>query len=191
MRKVTFLFLILALLALQSYAKAPVIPALLLHAQYVALGYETANGFVAETEFAPFPKPGVEPDDRQVLGNIYEALSKWKRYTITIVPAEADLLIAVRTGRTASVMGGVHVDSGRIDPTSGRRTGPGIGPVIGAEAGPDEDYLAVYQADKGREAARVWVRTEENGLLGKNPRLFQSFKDEVESAAKKAHSKTP
>lgn len=192
MRKVTgVLFSIVALLALQSYAKAPAISAVVLHAQYVALGYETANGFVSETDFAPFPKAGVAPDDRQVLGNIHEALSKWKRYTVTIVPEEADLLIAVRTGRRASVTGGVHVDSGRIDPTTGRRTGPGIGPVVGAEAGPDEDYLAVYQADAGREAARLWVRTEEDGLLGRNPRLFQSFKDEVESAAKKAKSKTP
>ena len=191
MGKITVLFSILALLALQSDAKAPAIPALVLHAQYVALGYETASGFVAETEFAPIPQPGVQPDDRQVLGNIHEALSRWKRYTVTIVPEEADLLIAVRTGRTASVGGGIHIDSGRIDPASGRRTGPGIGPAIGAEAGPDEDYLAVYQADKGREAARLWVRTEENGLLGRNPRLFQTFKDEVDSAAKKAQSKTP
>ena len=192
MRKVIgFVFSILVLLALQSYAKAPAISAMVLQAQYVALGYETANGFVAETDFAPFPKAGVEPDDRQALGNIHEVLGKWKRYTITMLPEEAELLIAIRTGRRAAVLGGVHVDSGRVDPTTGRRTGPGIGPVIGAEAGPDEDYLAVYQADEGREAARLWVRTEENGLLGKNPRLFQNFKDEVESAAKKVKSKTP
>jgi len=191
-RKVTgFLFPIVALFALQSYAKAPAVPALVLQARYVALGYETANGFVAETEFASFPRPGVEPEDRQVLGNIHEALSKWKRYTITIIPEQAELLIAVRTGRRASVLGGVHVESGRIDPTNGRSSGPGIGPLVGAEAGPGEDYLAVYQAEEGREAARLWVRVEDNGLSGKNPRLFQSFKDDVESATNKVHPKTP
>ena len=190
-RVVSSLFLVLVIFAFQAYAKAPAIPAMVLQARYVALGYETANGFVSETEFVPFPQPGVEPSDRQVLSNIYDALSKWKRYVITIVPQQAELLIAVRTGRRAAATGGVRVQSGGIDPTAGGRRGIAIGPVIGAEAGPAEDYLAVYQADEGREAARLWVRTQENGLLGKNPPLFQSFRDAVESAAKQTKSKTP
>jgi hypothetical protein len=174
------------LLVLQSYAKAPSIPALVLQARYVALGYETADGFIAETDFRSFASAKVEPDDRQAIANIYDALSKWKRYTITINPAEADMLIAVRTGRLASGMGGVRVGTGGIDPTTGRRTSAGIGPVFGAEVGPPDDYLAVYEADNGREAARLWVGTQHDGLAGKNPPLFKNFKDEVEAAAKKS-----
>lgn len=174
------------LLVLQGYAKAPSIPALVLQARYVALGYETAEGFIAETDFRSFASTKIEPDDREAIANIYNALSKWKRYTITINPADADMLIAVRTGRVASGTGGIHVGTGGIDPTTGRRTSSRIGPVFGAEVGPADDYLAVYQADDGSEAARLWVATQHDGLVGKNPPLFKNFKDEVEAAAKKS-----
>ena len=186
-RKTSGVILLLSLLlVLQGYAKAPAIPALVLQARYVALGYETAEGFVAETDFRSFASTKVQPDDRQAIANIYDALSKWKRYTITINPADADMLIAVRTGRVAAGVGGIHVGTGGIDPTTGRRTSAGIGPVFGAEVGPADDYLAVYQADDGREAARLWVATQHDGLVGKNPPLFKNFKDEVEAAAKKS-----
>lgn len=173
-------------LVLQSYAKAPTIPALVLQARYVALGYETAEGFIAETDFRSFASTKIEPNDRQAISNIYDALSRWKRYTITINPADADMLIAVRTGRLASGTGGIRVGTGGVDPTTGRRTSTSIGPVFGAEVGPPDDYLAVYQADDGREAARLWVATQHDGLVGKNPPLFKNFKDEVEAAAKKS-----
>jgi hypothetical protein len=184
------LLIAVLLLALQSYAKAPSIPALVLHARYVALGYETAEGFIAETDFQSFTTTKVEPDDRQALANIYDALNKWKRYIVTIHPADAEMLIAVRTGRRAAGVGGVRVGTGGIDPTTGRRRSAGIGPVFGAEVGPADDYLAVYQSDDGREAARLWVGTQRDGLVGKNPALFKNFKDEVEAAAKQA-GKTP
>ena len=177
------------LLVLQGYAKAPSIPALVLQARYVSLGYETAEGFIAETDFRSFASTKIEPDDRQAIANIYDALSKWKRYTITINPADADMLIAVRTGRVASGTGGIRVGTGGIDPTTGRRTSSSIGPVFGAEVGPADDYLAVYQADDGREAARLWVATQHDGLVGKNPPLFKNFKDEVEAAAKRSGKK--
>ena len=187
MRKTSGLILLFSLLlVLQSYAKAPTIPALVLQARYVALGYETAEGFIAETDFRSFASTKVQPDDRQAIANIYDALSKWKRYTITINPADADMLIAVRTGRVAAGMGGIRVGTGGIDPTTGRRTSAGIGPVFGAEVGPADDYLAVYQADDGREAARLWAATQHDGLVGKNPPLFKNFKEEVEAAAKKS-----
>lgn len=187
MRKTSGLILLFSLLlVLQSYAKAPTIPALVLQARYVALGYETAEGFIAETDFRSFASTKIEPNDRQAISNIYDALSRWKRYTITINPADADMLIAVRTGRLASGTGGIRVGTGGVDPTTGRRTSTSIGPVFGAEVGPPDDYLAVYQADDGREAARLWVATQHDGLVGKNPPLFKNFKDEVEAAAKKS-----
>src|SRR5690349_355489 len=107
-RKSSGVILLLSLLlVLQGYAKAPSIPALVLHAKYVALGYETAEGFIAETDFRSFASTKVLPDDRQAIVNIYDALNKWKRYTITIDPTWADMLIAVRSGRLASGTGGV------------------------------------------------------------------------------------
>lgn len=187
MRKTSGVMLLFSLLlVLQGYAKAPNIPALVLQARYVALGYETAEGFIAEMDFRSFASTKIEPTDRQAISNIYDALSRWKRYTITINPADADMLIAVRSGRLAAGTGGVRVGTGGVDPTTGRRTSTSIGPVFGAEVGPPDDYLAVYQADDGREAARLWVATQHDGLVGKNPPLFKNFKDEVEAAAKKS-----
>lgn len=191
MRKLSSaLLLLFVVLAIQSYAKAPGIPALAVQAKYVALGFETADGFIGESDLEAVTSSKVLPADRQALANVRDALAKWNRYVITIIPHQADILIAVRTGRRASAFGGVHVGSGPIDPTTGRRTGgPEIGPTIGAEVGPANDYLAVYQSDGGREAARLWVQSEEDGLEGKNPQLFQNFKNAVESAARKQSKK--
>jgi hypothetical protein len=151
------------------------IPDQLLHAQYVALGYETAGGFVSETEIA---STRILPEDREALENVRQALKDWKRYIITIEPRYAELLIAVRSGRVASAKAGVAVIG-----SSGPRGGIGIGPVVGAEAGPANDYLAVYEANKGKEGARLWRGDEKDGLLSP-PSLVRNFRDDVEAAAK-------
>src|SRR5580765_1277272 len=118
----------------------------------------------------------------------FSANGKRNRYAITINPREAELLIAVRSGRLASANGGIHVETGSIDPTgtTRRMPGVGIGPVFGAEAGPPGDYLAIYQANAGREGPRLWRKTEEEGLVGNNPPLVEDFKSDVEAAAKKS-----
>lgn len=54
------------------------------------------------------------------------------------------------------------------------------------EAGPPNDYLAVYEASEGQEGSRLWRKTEDDGLVGKDPPLVQSFKSDVEAAAKKS-----
>jgi len=189
MRKVSAaLLLSIFVFAVQGNAKDPKLPALLLHARYVAMGYETANGFLGEWETESFVSAKILPEDRQALANVSDALKKWNRYAITINPREAELLIAVRSGRLASANGGIHVETGSIDPTgtTRRMPGVGIGPVFGAEAGPPSDYLAIYQANAGREGPRLWRKTEEDGLLGKNPPLVEDFKSDVEAAAKKS-----
>ena len=178
------LLLSIVLLVVQGYAK-DALPALLLHARYVALGYETANGFLGEWETEAFNSLKVLPEDRQALAHLSEALKKWNRFTVTIDPQQAEILIAVRAGRLASADGGIRVHTGSIDPTGTMPGGRGIGPVVGVEAGPRQDYLAVYQADDGREGARLWRKTEEGGLAGSNPPLFETFKNDVEAASKK------
>jgi hypothetical protein len=61
--------------------------------------------------------------------------------------------------------------------------------VFGAEAGPPTDYLAIYQADNGQEGPKLWRKSEEDGLIGKDPALFESFKNDVEALAKKYPAK--
>ena len=182
------LLLSTVVLATQGYAKDPKLSALLLHGRYVALGYETAGGFVGEWDTDTFLSAKILAADRQALANVSDALKKWNRYVITIDPRQADLLIAVRAGRVASASGGVIVEGGSIDPRTmtPRTPGIGIGPVVGVEAGPPDDYLAVYQATDGQEGPRLWRKTEDDGLVGKDPPLVQSFKSDVEAAAKKS-----
>lgn len=174
------------LLTLQGYAKAPVLSAQLLQARYVALGFETADGFLGEWETAAFVSAKILPEDRQALSNVHDSLAKWKRYIVTIEPRQAEMLIAIRSGRLASVNGGVRVGNIPVGVPGGRG---GIAPVFGGEAGPPNDYFAVYQANDGREGPRLWRESEEDGLVGKDPPLFQSFKDDVEALAKKQGSK--
>ena len=105
-------------------------------------------------------------------------MRKWNRYAITLRPQDAELLIAIRSGRIASLESGVQINTGRIGST-------GIGPTVGAEVGPDTDVMSVYEASNGREGPRLWRKLEDNGLKGQNPSLFVSFKSDVEALAKK------
>lgn len=173
------LMLFVSALSLSAKPKAE-ISEQLLHAQYVALGYETANGFVSETDLA---STRILPEDREALENVRQALKSWKRYIITIEPRQAELLIAVRAGRLASVKTGVTVIG-----SSGPGGGVGIGPVVGAEAGPPNDYLAVYQANDGEEGPRLWRGDEKDGLASPSS-LVRSFRDDVEAAAKRKAKK--
>lgn len=182
MRKFAIALLLWLFVAFNVQAKDPVLSAQLLQAKYVALGYETAQGFIAEFDEQAFVSFKITPQDRQALANVHDALEKWKRYVVTVRPDEADMLIVVRAGRVASVDGGIRVGNTPAIPAGQRG---GIGTVVGAEAGPPDDYLAVYQADNGREGPRLWRKTEEDGFAGKNPALFESFKSDVESFAKK------
>jgi len=180
----TALLLGLFVLVLHGYAKDPVLSRQLLHANFVALGYETANGFVSETDEEAFLSAKILREDRVALSNVHDALSKWKRYIVVIDPHQAELLIAVRSGRLASVNGGVRIGNAPVGgPALGR--GTAIGPVFGGEAGPVDDYLAVYQADNGHEGPKLWRKTAEDGLVGRDPELVENFKTDVEALAKK------
>lgn len=174
-------------LALQGYAKEQALSAQVLQARYVALGFETAQGFLGEWEVASFTSMKLQPQDRQALSNVHDALAKWKRYVITVEPRQAEMLIAIRSGRLASANGGVRV--GSIPGVPGGPNSRGIGPVFGGEVGPPNDLLTVYQADDGREGPQLWRKSEEDGLVGNDPPLFRSFKDDVEAFAKKQGKK--
>ena len=75
----------------QGNAREPKLSALLLQARYVALGFETAGGFLGEWETHAFVSANILPEDRQALANLSGALRKWNRYAITIDPRQAEL----------------------------------------------------------------------------------------------------
>lgn len=74
----TSLLIALIVLTLQGYAKDKVLSAELLHDTYVALGFETANGFVGESDEEAFLSARILPQDRRALANIRAALQNWK-----------------------------------------------------------------------------------------------------------------
>lgn len=181
----TSVLLALFVLIVHGYAKDPILSTEVLHASYVALGYETAQGFVGESDEEAFISAKILEQDRIALSNVRNALQQWKRYVIVIEPHDAEMLIAVRSGRIASVDGGVRIGNipVGVPPVAGR--GTTVGPVYGGEAGPPNDYLAIYRSDDGHEGPNLWRQTEEEGLVGKNPPLFENFKKDVEALAKK------
>lgn len=178
------LFISPVLLFVASHARAQELSLQVLHAQYVAFGYETPQGFVPDSPEA-FTSTTITPQDIEALSNVRKAMEKWKRYITVVNPGAADMLVAIRTGRRGSAyVGGRigHVPTGSVP-------GSASGPVVGGDIGsPARDYLAIYEAENGREGVQLWRNTEDDGLAGKTPSLFQAFKDDVESLAKK-HAK--
>jgi hypothetical protein len=182
--------LLLLLLHIPAEAKSK-IPAELGQATYVALGYETTSGFVSENDL---DARSILAQDREALDNVRQALKKWKKYIITTNPDVAQILIVVRSGRVASADGGVRVHRGSIGTTT-------LGSIVGAEAGPSADYLAVYDADHSsrssersdsvfegnhtQEGPVLWRATEQGGLDGDDPSLFERFRKDVDSIASK------
>ena len=169
------------LLCVANYAQAPSLSSQLLHVQYVAFGFETAQGFIPDSVEA-FTSTTITPQDIQALTNVRKAMEKWKRYITVGDPGAAEMLVAIRSGHHGSAyIGGQigHVPRGTVP-------GSASGPVVGGDFGsPSQDYMAIYEAKNGREGVQLWRKTEEDGLAGKNPPLFQSFKDDVELLAKK------
>jgi hypothetical protein len=147
-------------------------PALLAEARYVALGYDLGAGFASEADV----RAEVQVEEREALQRIRAGLEQWGRYVVVVRPEQADLLVAIRKGRTASFGGGIRVGG----PSSGRTgAGPvGIGPVV--EVSSPDDMIEVFE----RGGSLVWRAMKANGLAGAGPPLWESFQAEVAKADK-------
>ena len=151
-------------------------PALLAEARYVALGYDHGAGFVSETDV----RSDVLDEEREALQRIRSGLEQWGRYVVVLRPQQADLLIAIRKGRRASVRGRrQHRGTVRRGRPGG---GPiGIGPMAGAEVSSPDDMIEVFE----RNGSLVWRGMKPNGLSGAGPPLWESFQAEVAKAEKR------
>src|SRR6267378_617476 len=130
------------LMAPALFAGPTPVPARLAQARYVALAYDLGDSMLGEAEALAKPAR-VLPEDREALNSLRNLIEKWGRYVITIRPAQAELLIAVRTGRRASAEAGVRI--------GGRRQGtPAGSAATGAsyrlEDSSTDDMLSVYEA---------------------------------------------
>jgi hypothetical protein len=167
----------LLLLVAPAVLAAPRVPARLLAARYVALGFDLGDrSFVSATEAMGLPNR-VTPEDRKALEAVREAIEKWDRYAIEIRPANAEILIAVRVGRR--VLGAGRIGDPVGLPGSSERGG-------GAELSSGGDMLSVYDAGSGGGAAALlWRAQRSDGLSGSSPALLEQFKADVEASARK------
>jgi hypothetical protein len=178
-----FLLLALAGSALQPAAlrAAPKVPKELAQARYVVLGFDVGDAFIAES--AP-DDPRVLPEDRERLAALRAEFERWGRYKIVVRPDQAELVVAIRVGRPATIGGGGYV--GGIPPSR-----PGVPPASGFPSGPGtaraevsscQDMLAVYGSLS--LGTPLWRGQSTGGLKGSPPALFERFRSDVEKAAK-------
>ena len=150
----------------------------LAHARYVALGFDVGDRFVGENEVTINGLEDVLPADRRALAAVREQLEKWGRYSITIRPGQAELLIAVRTGRRASL--GTTIQGG-----GSNRGGALRGGGYRAELSSPDDMLSVYEGGSRSPSVPLWRRTREGGLSDPSLKLFEDLRSDVERATKK------
>ena len=155
------------------------VPARLAQARYVALAYDLGDSLLSESEALAKPAR-VLPEDREALINVRNMLEKWGHYVLTVRPAQAELLIAVRAGRRASLEAGVRTGGSRAAPGAAG-TGSTTGSSYRAEASSGDDMLSVYDGSGG---PLIWREQRPAGLSGRSPALFEDFKTDVERAAK-------
>lgn len=175
LKMITLLLVLLpALATIQAKPKKPYkLPAVFDQARYVYV--EAVDG----QEF----DPRLDPDDRQAIADVYNAVSDWNRYVVTTRREQADLIFVVRKGRLAAATLAGQVGSTR--PVGANRSpgGPYPGNVIavGGEAGPPDDFLEVYLPNPSDARGELlWQRTLADGLNPPRLALFKQLKDEVE-----------
>jgi hypothetical protein len=124
-------------------------------------------------------------EDRRAIADVENALRDWNRYMVTAKRQEAELVFAVRKGRTVETRGSVGTGGGSYPPNGGVRGG------VGAGVGPTDDLLYVYtvQTD-GSLQGPIWKQYLKDGLDAPDILLFKQLKDAVEAASKQqTHSK--
>jgi len=170
---------LLSLLAPALFAGPSPVPARLAQARYVALAYDLGDSLLSESEAMAKPAR-VLPEDREALNSVRSLIEKWGRYVITTRPAQAELIVAVRTGRRVSAEAGVRIGGPRQG-TGATGSGATTGSSYGVEGSSAEDMLSVYEGSGG---PLLWREQRPGGLSRSSPTLFDDFKADVEKAAK-------
>jgi hypothetical protein len=116
------------------------------------------------------------PEDRRAITEVQERIQKWGHYKLAYRERDADIILVVRRGASASAKPGVIIGGGSDRPAT-----PSIG--VATEMGPSEDMIAVYDAHFGIDSSPLWRRLQKGGLLNEMP-LFKEFRREVEAAKK-------
>lgn len=159
------------------------VPERLVHARYLALGYDLGDRIVAAEQVIGEPWR-VTPDERAALAEIRSRLEGWGRYVVVDRAAQAELMLVVRSGRRAAAGAGIGTGGGigGVGGRSpGRAGGQGVQPGFGGELSSPDDLLAVYDTG-GAPSTPLWRAQSSGGLSGEIP-LFEAFQAAVERAA--------
>jgi len=172
------------------------VPARVAEARSVALGYDLGDRFVSDGASAAEPILG--PAEQRALRAVREELRRWGRYTVVARPEEADLLVAIRLGPSASHSGvignGVSNGSGGLGGPFDSGGGLRRGSSYNVDTSTVDDMLIVYDGVEGRAGKRLWRASKEDGLAGDAPALVAQFRADVErtpAAAGKGETKPP
>jgi hypothetical protein len=139
---------------------------------------------------------GLDPDEREAIADVQDALQAWKRYRLVTQREDADIVFVVRKGRVMARDGAGDLGNPSQNPTmggpgGGPRSGPGSGPGFGGGAQPGpapvaepdaaEDLLEVCLVNANGKLTRpVWGRSLQEGLNGPQVLLIQQLRDEVD-----------
>lgn len=167
---------LVAVCLVSSLGQAAPLPVQIARARYVALGYDAGDRFISEAE-AIGQLDRIVPADQAALLNLREQLEAWEQFIVTNEVHEAELFIAVRTGRRVSVDGG-----GRVGNNNGAGRPGSL--MMRAELSSGDDMLSIYEASFGRIGGLLWRQRQAPG--GAFPgKLLTQLKQDVESAPKK------
>jgi hypothetical protein len=162
------------------------------------------TAYVEAVEGQQFDR-NLDPDEREAIADVQDALQRWKRYRLVTEREDADIVFVVRKGRVFARDGNGDLGNPNQDPNvGGPGGGPGIGPGFGGApmpgqrgpgqggsgpvAGPGgdgmtEDLLEVCLVNADGKLTRpLWARSLEEGLNGPQMMLFQQLRDQVDKA---------
>jgi hypothetical protein len=149
---------------------------------------------------------GLDPDEREAIADVQDALQAWKRYRLVTQREDADIVFVVRKGRVMARDRAGDLGNPSQSPTMGGPGGgpgarPGSGPGFGgapmpgqggpgqdgsgpmAEPGAAEDLLEVCLVNANGKLTRpVWGRSLQGGLNAPPVLLFTELRDEVDKA---------
>ena len=148
----------------------------------------TAKYVYVEAYDGPEWNPRLTGEDRKAIADVERAVRSWGRYQLVLRRSEAEVVLQVRKGRIADARVGGGVSVGQVPtthvefpPTTTTQTT--THGDAGAEVGPPDDLLFVYLVSGGELNARLWQRTQKDGLNAPDLKLFQRFKDDVNKSA--------
>lgn len=142
----------------------------LARAETVALGYLTADGFIAAAHGNGVLD--VLPADREALGALRARIEAWGRYRVVDHPLLADVRVGVRTGRRATV--------GFSKPIAGHERAQSVrGHSLSVRIFSGEDALAVLEAEA--DGGELLWESYRRGGLGESQPLFEELVAAVES----------